>query len=134
MRTPCVSGTRPYPTGLLFVVMAGVVAFVARRDHLAAVVRAAEIAHEMRALRGMALRTLNGRDRIEFPICRPAATRLRTRSFPLEIRHDRLPSPDSRNRRPDFCSGRTSCITRGIPHCTPTRRVVRSLLLAGRDR
>src|ERR1019366_10214489 len=130
MRTPWVSGTCAY----LFVCVAGVVAFVARCDDLTAVVRTAEVAHEMRPLRLVTLRTLNGRDRIELPVCRPAATRLRARSFPLEIRHDCLPSPGSRNRRPDFCSGRRSRITRGIPRCTPTRREVRSSPLAGRDR
>src|SRR5579884_3765293 len=65
--------------------MSGVL--VLNLDDLPAVVRAAMLAHEMRTLGRVTLRTLDGRHRVEFPICRATAARLAARSFPFEVRH-----------------------------------------------
>jgi hypothetical protein len=71
----------PREVQLLVVIVTGV--FVANLDDLTTVIRTAMTAHEMRTLGLMALRTLDGRDRIEFPVRRPTAARLTARCLPL---------------------------------------------------
>ena len=64
-----------------------VTGLVLRLGDLTAVVEAAISADEVRALGFVALRALDGRDRLEFPIRRAPAPRLRARGFPFEICH-----------------------------------------------
>jgi hypothetical protein len=52
-------------------------------DNLTAGVRAAVLAREVRTLRRVTLRTLNGRHGVELPVRRATAARLTARGFPL---------------------------------------------------
>ncbi len=60
---------------------------ILRLDDLAAVVETAVLTDEVRALRLVALRALDGRHRSQLPIGGAAAARFRARGFPLEIGH-----------------------------------------------
>jgi hypothetical protein len=52
-------------------------------DDLPAGVRAAMFAREVRTFGRVTLRTLDGRHRIQFPVCRTTAARLAARRFPF---------------------------------------------------
>ena len=64
-------------------------------DDLTSIVRPAGFANEMRPLRLVALRALDGRYRIELPVSRTAAARFTARRLPLEVCHDDLRSNTS---------------------------------------
>lgn len=85
---------------ILAVLMAGVI--ILNGDDLAPGVRAALTACKMRSLRRVALRALNGRDRVEFPVCRAPAARFTARCFPFEVRHYSSPLPGPQLHAPAF--------------------------------